>query len=192
MTEIKILNKVFGKKEDPSIDKIIKYFQEEKSVSIISDMSCSDSFDSIKEANSKGINTLAVYGHGLSNIRNVGIDGAQCIQGARRTINLKDILECSDFMNLIFISCLGGSPNSDNPETSRGTWADIFEKIQGNILTCIWSVPTEDTIELMDCVYKNLIDSKMDFGAALLYAQKESKKKGKNQLSWAGVEHWIN
>ena len=95
-------------------------------------------------------------------------------------------------MNLIFISCLGGSPNSDNPETSRGTWADIFEKIQGNILTCIWSVPTEDTIELMDCVYKNLIDSKMDFGAALLYAQKESKKKGKNQLSWAGVEHWIN
>ena len=59
-------------------------------------------------------------------------------------------------------------------------------------MTCRWSVPTEDTINMMEKIYDNLLNKKMDFGKALLEAQKEMKDRGKNQLSWAGVEYWIN
>lgn len=45
---------------------------------------------------------------------------------------------------------------------------------------------------MMEKIYDNLLNGKMDFGEALLDAQKKIKNTGKNQLSWAGVECWIN
>lgn len=190
-SEIKIVNKIFGKNEDSSMKIISKHFSEKNKENSISDLSCSDSFETIEKAYREGYNTLAIYGHGVSNLRSLDINGAQCIQGSKRMIRVKEILEEVDFKNLILISCLGGSPNGGNPETSHGTWADIFEKIQGNILTCVWSVPTKETIEMMDHLY-DFLNQGMNFGPALLQAQKELKNKGENQFSWAGVEHWIN
>ena len=191
-SKIRIMNKVFGKKEDPSINYIVKNFSVDNSEFINNDLSCSDSLESIGKAYSEGFNTLAIYGHGVGNLGNMGVDGAQCVQGSKKTIHIRDILEHYDFKNLILISCLGGSPNSGNPETSHGTWSDVFEKVQGNILTCIWSVPTTETVELMNYVYENLLNKGMSFSVALLQAQKECKKKNKNQFCWAGVEYWLN
>ena len=62
----------------------------------------------------------------------------------------------------------------------------------GNIMTCRWSVPTKDTVNMMDKIYDNLLKKKMSFGEALLMAQREMKDDGKNQLSWAGIECWVN
>lgn len=45
---------------------------------------------------------------------------------------------------------------------------------------------------MMDKIYDNLLKKKMSFGEALLMAQREMKDDGKNQLSWAGIECWVN
>ncbi|MCI9316268.1 MAG: hypothetical protein HFI57_15080 [Lachnospiraceae bacterium] len=45
---------------------------------------------------------------------------------------------------------------------------------------------------MMDKMHDNLLNEKMSFGEALLKAQKDMKNSGENQLSWAGVECWIN
>lgn len=51
---------------------------------------------------------------------------------------------------------------------------------------------TADTVSMMDKIYDNLLNKKMNFGEALIKAQREMKNSGKNELSWAGVECWIN
>lgn len=65
-------------------------------------------------------------------------------------------------------------------------------KFNGNIIACRWSVPTVDTIEMMKKIYENLLEEKMTFSKALLMAQRDMKNNGKKQLSWAGIECWIN
>jgi hypothetical protein len=133
-----------------------------------------------------------VYGHGVREPASEIIEGAQSIEGAKSMIQIREVLKEISVKNFILISCVAGTPNSSNPEISSGTWTSIFERFNGNIMTCRWSVPTIDTISLMDKIYDNLLNKKMSFGEALLKAQRDMKNNGKNQLSWAGVECWIN
>ena len=111
---------------------------------------------------------------------------------AESMIQIREVLKEVCISNFILISCVGGTPNSNNPEISSGTWTSIFERFNGNVMTCRWSVPTADTVSMMDKIYDNLLNKKMNFGEALIKAQREMKNSGKNELSWAGVECWIN
>ena len=190
--EIKIVNKVFGKKGDSSIRFINKWLEENNMDNMVNITNCADDVREIVEICNAGNNTLAIYGHGVKEPASEIIEGAQSIEGSGSMIQIKEVLEEIDVNNFILISCVGGTPNSSNPEISSGTWTNIFERFNGNIMTCRWSVPTEDTINMMEKIYDNLLNKKMDFGKALLEAQKEMKDRGKNQLSWAGVEYWIN
>ena len=140
----------------------------------------------------KGKNTLIVYGHGVREPASELTEGAQSIEGAKSMIQIREVLKEVCISNFILISCVGGTPNSNNPEISSGTWTSIFERFNGNIMTCRWSVPTRDTISMMDKIYDNLLNKKMRFGEALVKAQRDMKNSGKNQLSWAGIECWIN
>lgn len=190
--DIKIVNKVFGKREETSIHYINKWLEEHPMDNVVSITDCSDDLQAVSLECKKGKNTLIVYGHGVREPASEIIEGAQSIEGAKSMIQIREVLNEISVKNFILISCVGGTPNSSNPEISSGTWKSIFERFNGNIMTCRWSVPTIDTISLMDKIYDNLLNKKMSFGEALLKAQRDMKNNGKNQLSWAGVECWIN
>lgn len=190
--DIKIVNKVFGKREETSIHYINKWLEEHPMDNVVSITDCSDDLQAVSVECSKGKNTLVVYGHGVREPASEIIEGAQSIEGAKSMIQIREVLKEISVNNFILISCVGGTPNSSNPEISSGIWTGIFERFNGNIMTCRWSVPTRDTISMMDKIYDNLLNKKMSFGEALLKAQRDMKNNGKNQLSWAGVECWVN
>lgn len=190
--EIKIVNKVFGKKEETSIKYINKWLEEHPRDNMISITDCTDDLQTVFSECKKNKNTLIVYGHGVREPASELIEGAQSIEGAKSMIQIKEVLKDNCVKNFILISCVGGTPNGSNPEISSGTWTSIFERFNGNIMTCRWSVPTKDTVNMMDKIYDNLLKKKMSFGEALLMAQREMKDDGKNQLSWAGIECWVN
>ena len=190
--DIKIVNKVFGKREETSIHYINKWLEEHPMDNVVSITDCSDDLQAVSVECNKGKNTLVVYGHGVREPASEIIEGAQSIEGAKSMIQIREVLKEISVNNFILISCVGGTPNSSNPEISSGIWTGIFERFNGNIMTCRWSVPTRDTISMMDKIYDNLLNKKMSFGEALLKAQRDMKNNGKNQLSWAGVECWVN
>lgn len=192
MDDIKIVNKVFGKREETSIHHINKWLDEHPMKNMVSITDCSDDLQEVSLECNKGRNTLAVYGHGVREPASEVVEGAQSIEGAKSMIQIRELLKEISVNSLILISCVGGTPNSSNPEISSGTWTSIFERFNGNVITCRWSVPTIDTVSMMDKMYDNLLTKKMGFGEALLKAQRDMKNSGKNQLSWAGVECWIN
>ena len=187
-----IANKVFGKKGDSSIAYITKWLEEHPRENVVSFTDCSDDLKTMDIEKTTGINTLVVYGHGAKDPSSRIIEGAQTIQGSKGMIKIRDILDEVSVKNFILISCVGGAPNSSNPEISSGTWTSIFERFNGNVIACRWSVPTVDTISMMDKLFDNLLNEKMSFGEALVKAQREMKDNGKSQLSWAGVECWVN
>lgn len=191
-SDIRIVNKIFGKKEDPSIRYIKNWLDSCSMENVINITDCADDFSAIVNECDKGANTVVIYGHGAKDPASVNIEGAQELQGANSMISIRKLLEAISAKNLILISCVGGTPNSINPEMSSGTWTSIFERFNGNIIACRWSVPTVDTIEMMKKIYENLLEEKMTFSKALLMAQRDMKNNGKKQLSWAGVECWIN
>lgn len=190
--EVKIVNKVFGKKEDPSISYIKDWLDNHSLENFVSITDCLDDYETIIDECEKGSNTVVIYGHGVKDFATENIEGAQTIQGANSMINLREILDSLNAENLILISCVAGTPNSINPEISSGTWTSIFERFNGNIIACRWSVPTVETIEMMDKILDNLLNKKLGFHKSLLMAQREMKASGKTQLCWAGVESWIN
>lgn len=190
--DIRIVNKVFGKREEPSIHYINRWLDEHPKKNAVSITDCSDDLQAASLECSKGKNTLAVYGHGVKEPASEIIEGAQSIEGAKSMIQIRKVLEEISVNNFILISCDGGTPNSSNPEISSGTWTSIFERFNGNVIVCRWRVPTKDTVSMMDKMYDNLLNEKMSFGEALLKAQRDMKNSGKNQLSWAGVECWVN
>jgi Pb-reticulocyte binding protein len=192
LDDIKIVNKVFGKREETSIHHINKWLEEHIMDNVVSITDCSDDLQAVSMECKKGKNTLIVYGHGVREPASELTEGAQSIEGAKSMIQIREVLKEVCISNFILISCVGGTPNSNNPEISSGTWTSIFERFNGNIMTCRWSVPTRDTISMMDKIYDNLLNKKMRFGEALVKAQRDMKNSGKNQLSWAGIECWIN
>lgn len=191
-TDVRIVNKVFGKAKDFSVGYIKSRLESYRGENVVSITDCLDDFDKLREECRKGTNTVIVYGHGVRDPASENIEGAQTIQGAGGMISIRELLDSIDAENLILISCVGGTPNGINPEMSSGTWTGIFERFSGNIMACRWSVPTVDTMEMAEEIFENLTAKKMSFAKALLMAQRAMRERGKTQLSWAGVECWIN
>ena len=190
--EYKIVNRLFGKPSDQSIWYIKKWLQPKASQKFINILNQEDEIDSLRKECSNGVNTVVIYGHGVREPLSSVNEGAQSIEGYNSMIQLRDILEVIDVENLFLISCVGGTPNNSNPEISSGTWTSIFERFSGNIVSCKWSVPTKDTMELLEIMFELMINKNMSIGKSLLAAQKIMKDNGKEQTKWAGVEYWIN
>lgn len=155
----------------------------------------SDDLNNLKDVvtNSTNINTIAIYAHGVSDPTADLLDGARGIEGKKKIFELSDIINNLPMMeNLVLISCRTGSPNYTMSEESYGTWANLFERFNGNIISCRWDVSTEKTIELMDEVYYQTINNNITIDKALLNAQKKMKTKYPDPQFWAGVEFWIN
>ena len=145
-----------------------------------------------KKLENEKADTVAIYGHGVRNPDSNSVEGAQSIEGIKGMIHMRNILDNIVTDNLVIISCVGGTPNNINPEVSSGTWSSVFERFNGIIISCKWSVPTEDTIELISQMYNHTLDEGLNISEALLTAQRYMKNRGKGELSWAGVECWIN
>lgn len=190
--EYKIINRLFGKPSDRSITYIKKWLQTKASPKFINILNQEDELNSLREECINGVNTVAIYGHGVREITSAANEGAQSIEGCNSMIQLRDILEVIDVENLFLISCVGGTPNNSNPEISSGTWTSIFERFSGNIVSCKWSVPTKETMELLEIIFDFMLNENMSIGKSLLASQKVMKDKGREQLKWAGVEYWIN
>lgn len=190
--EYKIINRLFGKPSDRSITYIKKWLQTKASPKFINILNQEDELNSLREECINGVNTVAIYGHGVREITSAANEGAQSIEGSNSMIQLRDILEVIDVENLFLISCVGGTPNNSNPEISSGTWTSIFERFSGNIVSCKWSVPTKETMELLEIIFDFMLNENMSIGKSLLASQKVMKDKGREQLKWAGVEYWIN
>ncbi len=190
----KVLNRVFGNIQDKSIKLISQWLNTKNREDFKVIENVDDSVGSIQNIiNECGINTLAIYAHGAKDPGSVLIEGAQTIVGKNSMIKVSDILKYTNNIDtFILISCIGGTPNSENPEVSTGTWAHMFEKMMGNILSCKWSVPTKETVELVDKLFDLIMQDNKDLGSALIIAQRAMKENGKGILYWAGIEYWIN
>ena len=189
----KIVNRLYGKSSDQSINKIKKWLLSRENEDFINIIDENDDIDNLKTTISQSnIDTIAIYGHGVRNPDSNLIEGAQSIEGNNSMIQMRSILNDIIADNLILISCVGGTPNNINPEVSSGTWSNIFERFSGVVISCKWSVPTEDTIELIDQLYNYSVIEKMNIGESLIKAQQYMKNNGKGELSWAGIECWVN
>jgi hypothetical protein len=181
---LRILNRVYGDSNDndKSIAYITSWLDGKKGDSFINLDNNSDGINNIqKTIDEYKINALAIYGHGAKDPNSNSIEGAQTIVGKNSMIRINKLLdEIRDIKTFILISCVGGSPNSLNPELSTGTWTNMFEKFNGNIIACKWSVPTQGTIELMNRFYDIIITKDLSIGEALIMAQRELKKQGAN------------
>lgn len=189
----KIVNRLFGKPSDRSISKIKKWLLAYERDDFINIVEENDDMGILrKKLENEKADTVAIYGHGVRNPDSNSVEGAQSIEGIKGMIHMRNILDNIVTDNLVIISCVGGTPNNINPEVSSGTWSSVFERFNGIIISCKWSVPTEDTIELISQMYNHTLDEGMNISEALLTAQRYMKNRGKGELSWAGVECWIN
>lgn len=190
----KVSNRIFGNLQDSELKKINKWLEKKESDSFFLLENKSDeleSLDSISKVDK--MNTIAIYGHGVSDPNRKLIDGSKGIEGKNCILRLGDVTDKITSMdNMILISCSGGSPSYENIESSYGTWSAIFEKFSGNIISCKWDVPTDSTIELMDELYTQSIINKVSIDESLLIAQRVMKEKYENPKYWSGIEFWIN
>lgn len=188
----KIVNRLFGKPSDKSINKIKKWLTSRETENFNNILEMNDELDSLQKLNDEEVDSIAIYGHGVKDPASEKAEGAQSIEGFNGMIQMRDILDNMSAENLVLISCVGGTPNNINPEVSSGTWASVFERFNGNIVSCKWSVQTDDTIEIINQMYDYILNDNMNISEALLLSQCYMKNKGKGDLSWAGIEYWIN
>lgn len=182
-------NRLFGHEE-----KIEKWLRAKKDKSFIVMDNQSDDVDNLLDFNIRNdVKTLIIYGHGVPDPNASLIDGAQGIAGQKNLIRLNDIIDnMGDIKNFILISCRGGSPSSNSPENSSGSWSDIFGRFNGNIISCKWDVPTDSTIYILNEMLNFIKQDNMSFDEALISAQKKARMKYKHPVYWAGIEFWRN
>lgn len=188
-----ILNRIYGKPNDPSLKIIDDWLEESNNTNMIKLKNSSDDIKNIfSEVKSKENNSLILYGHGLSDPESIDVDGSIGIEGRNQLLLLDDILnEIQDINNFILISCKGGSPYYKNPESSSSMYTHILEKFEGNIILCKWDVPTKQTIELLDNIIDIINNENYNIDEAVFIAQKNVSKIN-NYNEWAGLEIWIN
>jgi CHAT domain-containing protein len=191
---MKVSNRIFGNTNDSELVKIDRWLRKKCSDSLFVIENNSDEFDELDSASIKdGVNTIVIYGHGASDPMSSVIDGAKGLEGKKKIIDFGEIVEKVKALdNLFLISCSGGSPAYNNVENSTGTWASIFEMFSGNILSCKWDVPTNQTIELITEIFTQAIDNCLSIDEALIIAQRKLKDNKNNLNAWAGIEYWIN
>lgn len=190
----KASNRIFGNSNDSELMKIDIWLKKNCNDSLFVIENDSDEIDTLDSTSTiDGVNTIAIYAHGVSDPISSVIEGAKGLEGKKKIIDLSEIVEKVKALdNLFLISCSGGSPAYDNVENSTGTWASIFEMFSGNILSCKLDVPTIQTIELMTEIFDQAINNYLSIDEALIIAQRKLKN-NKNKLNaWAGIEYWIN
>ena len=190
----KASNRIFGNSNDSELVKIDRWLKKNCSDSLFIIENDSDEVDNLDSISTiDGVNTIAIYAHGVSDPISSVIDGAKGLEGKKKIIDLSEIVEKVKALdNLFLISCSGGSPAYNNVENSTGTWASIFEMFSGNILSCKWDVPTNQTIELMTEIFTQTIDNYLSIDEALVIAQRKLKENKNSLNAWAGIEYWIN
>lgn len=186
-------NRLYGERSDPSIRSIYRWLEKQKSDSFLFDYSSDDSMTALADDERiKNTNTVVIYGHGVSGFSSGEASGALRIEGISQHISLGPVISGLKVKNLIIISCLSGATNEETPETSKGVWKSVLEAFSGNIVLCRWSVPTKETIELIEKVFYFLRCESITLGCALVRAQRELSREGLCANLWAGVEFWIN
>lgn len=191
---IKASNRIFGNSNDSELIKIDRWLKKNCSDSLIIIENDSDEIDNLDSTSTiDGVNTIVIYAHGVPDPISSHIDGAKGLEGKKKIIDLSEIIEKVKALdNLFLISCSGGSPAYNNVENSTGTWASIFEMFSGNILSCKWDVPTNQTIELMAEIFAQTTDNCLSIDEALIIAQRKLKDNKNSLNAWAGIEYWIN
>lgn len=186
-----VFNKIIGKKEDSQIEEWIKWLENIKSDNFVVDRQDSDDLSKLSETNDL-FNTVAIYGHGISDPNESHLYGAKGIEGQRSIISFEDISKyIIKYDNLIIISCRGGVPDYDGFENFYGLWSSVLERFRGTILLCKWDVSTKETIEIINNIIYKCITENSSIDEALLATQKEMSK-NKSVQFWGGIEFWIN
>ena len=186
-----IFNKIIGKKEDSQIDEWIKWSENIKLDNFFVDKLDSDDLSKLSETDDL-FNTVAIYGHGISDPNESHVYGAKGIEGQRSIISFEDISKyIIKYDNLIIISCRGGTPDYDGFENFYGLWSSVLERFRGTILLCKWDVSTKETIEIINNIIYKCITENSSIDEALLSTQKEMSK-NKSVQYWGGIEFWIN
>lgn len=189
-----IANRCIGNPQDANIGIISKYLNKEQKEKFIYLQNDSDDLSNMKSVDIYGkANTIAIYGHGISDPTANVLNGAYGVEGKNKIFTLSEIIDDMKFANMIFISCRTGTPNNAMVEKSSGTWSTIFEKYKGNIILCKWDIDTRKTIELLDMVYKLVLDETLSLDRALVLAQRNIRQRyPKDPQYWSGIEFWTN
>jgi hypothetical protein len=194
VNEYKVANRIFGNQNDTSLKKINHSFKGKKNQSFLVMENKSDNVKELREfSTNNNINTMVIYGHGAHDPKASPIDGAQGVAGQNKLIRLEEILDnLPDIKNFILISCSCGSPYSNSAENSYGSWANIFEKFCGNIISCKWDVPTDSSIFIINEMFELMKEKELPIDEALIIAQRKVKTRYNKPMFWAGLEFWVN
>ncbi|MBZ8120960.1 tetratricopeptide repeat protein [Bacillus thuringiensis] len=191
-----VLNRVYGKPTDISLNLINEWLKTYTDQNMIIIENESDDVTELCHlAQEPSNNTVILYGHGVSDPNSTLVDGAIGVQGRNKLLQLDDILSSmKEINNFILISCRGGSPYHINPENSSGTWTNLLENFEGNIVACKWDVPTKSTIFLVENMLEEIKLNKITLDEALLYSQRKIKADNEYRdfVYWAGMEFWLN
>ena len=111
----------------------------------------------------------------------------------KKIIRLDDKIDnIVNFKNLILISRSAGSPDTIQIEESNGTLSTILERFNGNLILCKWDAITNQTLTLLENLFIELQDKKINIDKALVIAQRCIKNRYKEYQYWAGIEFWVN
>lgn len=190
----KIANRIFGNERDYNL-KLINDFLEnniDEKFYVIENMD--DSIDTLtKYINEKNVNSVFLYGHGINDPNGECLGGALGIQGKRELIRINNIIEqMSIVQNIVLISCRGGVPLNSDLESSTGSWAELFEAFNGNIVICRWDVNTKASIFIMEKMINYIRQYKLRLDEALTLSIRDARDKYGNSVYWAGIEFWMN
>lgn len=188
----KCLNRIYGNINDINLKLIYKFLKKNKKDNFLVHDNFEDEIETVKnDIIDKGIDTIILYGHGMSDPNGNNFGGSLGIQGKRELIHVENIIEGeNNLKNIILISCRGGVPLNNNIESSTGSWAELFETFNGNIIMCKWDVNTESSIFVIERMLNHINNNNL--AEALTLAVTEAKLGYKNPAYWAGIELWMN
>ena len=189
-----VINTVIGNPSDPNLAEIKRWLEKRANDSFL----ITDSIENLKELkkdikDKSFFDTIVIYSHGVKSPTAEIIYGAKGIDGNKKIIRLDDEIDgIVNFKNLILISCSAGSPDTIQIEESNGTLSTILERFNGNLILCKWDVITNQTLTLLENLFIELQDEKINIDKALIIAQRCIKDQYKEYQYWAGIEFWVN
>lgn len=189
----KIGNRIFGNEQEDNLNNIKKYLTENQNDSFLIFDNENDEIPLvIDEISLNAVNSLFIYGHGVTDQMMNSYGGAQGIQGRNRLIRPEELLKkLTSIENLLFLSCSSGVPLENRREDLAGYWAEVFSTYEGVLVLCRWNVLTKPAIELVNNLKNNLLHNG-DLSKSLNKAMKALKSQERAIGEWSGMECWIN
>lgn len=189
----KIGNRIFGNEQENNLNHIKKYLIKNQNNSFLLFDNDNDEISSvIDEISLNSVNSLFIYGHGVTDQMMNSHGGAQGIQGRNRLIRPEKLLKkINSIENLLFLSCSSGVPLENRREDLAGYWSDVFSTYEGVLVLCRWNVLTKPAIELVNNL-KNILLHNGDLSKSLIMAMKVLKSEERAIGEWSGMECWIN